>query len=248
MNITEKEFASGLEELVFRARFQGGFLKREEVNEIFAEADLNEEQVKLVFDYLLSKGIGVDEPLKDSDFLSKEQMDIFAEYQKELEEIEQISEDTKRAFVMAAMNNDSAVYPALINFYLPKVIEIAKLYADQGIMIEDLIGEGNLAVAEGVTMLGAMETPDEADGMIIKLIMDAMERIISEDFEENDSDSKLAVKVNAIADKARELSEDFGRKVTVDEIVENSSFSRKAVLDAIKVTSNKIDDIDYQED
>lgn len=248
MKINENEFAELLEELVYQARFQGGFISKDDINKGFESASLNDEQFKLVFDYLKAKGIGIDEPLAESDFLTREQRNIFEEYQKELSDIDIISESTKRVYVMEVMNNDNSHYSELVNYYLPKVIEIAKLYVGQGPLIEDLIGEGNLAVAEGISMLGAMEKPDEADGMVAKLIMDAMENLISEDFEENDADNKLATKVNAISDKAKELSEDLGRKVSVDELVENSSFSKKAIVDAIKITSNNIEYIDFQED
>lgn len=248
MKINENEFAEVLEELVYQARFQGGYISEKDINKGFESASLNDEQFKLVFDYLKSKGIGINEPLPESDFLTTEQRNIFEEYQKELSEVDIISESVKKAYVMSAMNNDSSHYSELINYYLPKVVEIAKLYVGQGPLIEDLIGEGNLAVAEGIPMLGAMENPDEADGMIVKLIMDAMENLVSEDFEENDADNKLANKVNAIFDKAKELSEDLGRKVTVDELAENSSFSKKAILDAVKITSNNIEYIDFQEE
>lgn len=248
MENNEGLFARILEDIKYSARSQGGFIKEEDIKASFEELHLSDEQLKMVHDYLISNNIGINEPLNEEDILSSSEISILDEYESELKNIEIISESQKEAFVMAAMNNDSTVYEKLISFYLNKVLEISKLYVSQGVSLEDLIGEGNLAVAEGVTMLGALESPKEADGMLVKLIMDSMERIISETNKDNLSDQKIIDKVNKVADEAAKLFKEFGRKVTVEELVDNSKLSRKAVLDAIKFSGNKIEDIEYYGD
>lgn len=122
--------------------------------------------------------------------------------------------------------------------------EIAKLYAGQGVYLEDLVGEGNMAVAVGVTMLGALEHPSEAEGMLGKMIMDAMEEYIAENAEESDKSKKIADKVNRVADAARELSEELRRKVTVEELMEESGLSRRAIEDAVRMSGGKIEDLE----
>lgn len=244
MNITEAQFAKILEDIKYEARVRGGFIPKEEVYNFFGNMELTDEQFGLVFEYLKANKIGVDTPLEDAEVQSEETISILEEYKSELAELELMNDGQLKATIMAAMNNDVSAQTALISQYLPKVIEIAKLYTDQGVSIEDLIGEGNLAIAEGVTMLGALEEPEEADGMLVKLIMDAMEECISENFEETKKDEKIATKVNKVADAARKLSEELGRKVSVDELVENTSLSKKAVLDAIELSGKKIEDIE----
>ena len=196
MENNELKFAKILEDIKYVARAQGGFIKEDDVYEALDEMDLSKEQYQMVFEYLNNNKIGIDKPLDDAQILSTPERDLISEYTKDLNSIMGISDGEKEAYVMAAMNNDKEAMQKLINYYLPKVVEISKLYLEQGVMLEDLIGEGNLAVAEGVTMLGALETPDEADGMMIKLIMDAMENSISINLTEHSNDEKLASKVN----------------------------------------------------
>lgn len=248
MDNNEVKFAKILEEIKYRARSAGGYIPKSDVILAFEELDLSKEQLDMVFDYLKKNNIGIDEPMDSSEYLSDEDMDILKEYEDELALIPEISDGQKRAYVMAAMNNDSSAKDKLVMHYLPKVIEISKLYSSQGVLLEDLIGEGNLAVAEGVGMLGALEEPDEADGMMIKLIMNAMEELISENLDEKTKDEKIAEKVNHVSEIAHELAQSFGRKVTVEELAENSKLSKKAIIDAVKMSSNKIEDIDYKED
>lgn len=248
MENNQVKFAKILEDIKFNARSAGGFVKESDVYEAFGDMNLSDEQYNMVFDYLKEHKIGIDAPLDDAEALSKEERTIIDTYTDELSLIQKLSDGEKEAYIMAAMNNDKEAISILANHYLPKVLEIAKLYVGQGLALEDLIGEGNLAVLEGVSMLGALESPSEADGMIYKLIMDAMEDSISEDYNERMNDEKLSSKVNNVADKAAKLSEEIGRKITVDELVENTSLSKKAVLEAIKLTGNKIKDIEYTQD
>ena len=88
-------------------------------------------------------------------------------------------------------------------------MEIAKLYSGQGVFLEDLIGEGNVALTIGVTMLGCLEHAKEAEGMLGKMIMDAMEDYINENMAEEDKDKKVLSKVKKVSRKAKELSEEL---------------------------------------
>ena len=84
------------------------------------------------------------------------------------------------------------------------------------------MGEGNLALSFGVTMLGSLEKPDEVEGMLGKMIMDAMEEYIAEHAENSKIDKRVEDKVNKVADKARELAEELHRKVTTEELMEET--------------------------
>jgi len=57
-------------------------------------------------------------------------------------------------------------------------------------------------------------------------------------------DKKVETKVNAVADKARELSEELRRNVTVEELAEESGMSVKTINDAIRMSGFKIENID----
>ena len=80
--------------------------------------------------------------------------------------------------------------------------------------------------------------------MIGKLIMDAMEEFISENAEESKKDKKIADKVNKVADAAAQLATELRRKVTVEELMEESGMSRKSIEDAIRMSADKIEDLD----
>ena len=146
------------------------------------------------------------------------------------------------------MAGDLDAQQRLVEAYLKDVIDVAKLYAGQGVSLEDLIGEGNVALAVAVSMVGSLEKPSEAQGMLAKMMMDAMENLIDEVALNEKQDKKVADKVNDVADKARELAGEMHRKVTVRELADETGLSVKAIQDACRMSGFKIEDIDYAED
>lgn len=236
-------FAQTLEQVKNRAREQGNCISEEQVKEAFATLALNEEQFRMVYDYLKQNKIGIGEPVNPDDYLSEEEADYLEDYFRQLKELPEVSEGEKEAITLSAMAGDADAQNRLIQIFLPQVAEIAKLYAGQGVFLEDLIGEGNVALTIGVTMLGALEHAAEAQGMLGKMIMDAMETFIAENVEEENKDRKLADKVNKVAEKANELAEELRRKVTVEELVSETGMSRKAIMDAMRISADKIESI-----
>ena len=75
------------------------------------------------------------------------------------------------------------------------------------------------------------------------MALDAMEELISDEIGNRKTDDKLVNRVNTVADAARELASVLGRKVTVDELVNESKLSRKAIEEAIRISGGKIEDI-----
>ena len=107
-------------------------------------------------------------------------------------------------------------------------------------MLEDLIGEGNVALAVGVEMLGALESAREVPGTLAKMAMDAMEELIRETEDDHKVDSKIADKVNEVSEEAKKLAEALNRKITVEELVEETGLTEKKIKDAIRMSGNKI--------
>ena len=237
-------FAQTLEKVRKLAKEQQNCVSKEQVEEAFAQLELSQEQLQMVFDYLKAHKVGIGEPVDLDEYLSEEEVDYLEEYKKELELIEQVSEGEKEAITLSAMAGETQAQKKLIHLYLPQVVEISKLYTGQGVFLEDLIGEGNVALSMGVTMLGCLEHAREAEGMLIKMIMDAMESIIDETLQETDKDKRVVERVNKVADKAKELAEELRRKVTVDELAEETGMSKKAIQDAMRMSGFAIEDIE----
>lgn len=241
-------FAQTLEKVKGIAKEQGGCIGEAQVKEEFAALSLNDEQLQMVFDYLIKHKIGIGEPVNPDDFLTEGEKNYLQNYLDDLAGIPSYSQGEIEAFTIAAMAGESAAKQRLTEVYLKDVVDIAKLYAGQGVFLEDLIGEGNVALMSGMDMLGGLEKSCEAQGMLARRMMDAMEDYIRENASNERTDKKVADRVNLVAEKAEELARQLGRKVTAEELASESGISLKVIEDACRMSGYKIEDIEYAKD
>jgi RNA polymerase primary sigma factor len=153
----ELQFSKTLQKVKDLAKLSGNTISKEEVDEAFRELEFGEEQMKLVYEYLEKANIGIDKEVDTDALLTTEDQGYLQFYLEELQELPTVSEGEKEATILSAMAGDDGAQAKLIQILLPQVIDMAKLYAGQGVFLEDLIGEGNVALTIGVTMLGCFE-------------------------------------------------------------------------------------------
>ena len=237
----ELAFAKKIEEIRNLAKEQGNVLSQEQVEEAFAEIEITKEQLEPVYSYLKSKNIGIGEPADLEATLSVEDKNYLNEYLETIQELPKLTDGEKRAYAMSAMAGDGEGKLQIINCFLSQVVDIAKLYSGQGVLLEDLIGEGNVALTAGVEMLGCLEEPGEVDGMLGKMIMDAMEDYIVENTEARKADLQVVERVNYISDQAKELAESLQRKISIEELSEETGIKPEEIQEAIKYSGNKIE-------
>lgn len=241
-------FAKTLEKVKQQAREQGSCISEEQVREAFRELELSDTQLQMVFDYLKKQKIGIDEPVDADEYLTDTERSYLQDYLEEIAALPVYSPGEIEGYTIAAMAGEADAQAKLVEAYLKDVTDIAKLYTGQGVLLEDLIGEGNLALTFGVGMLGSLEKPEEAQGMLGKLIMDAMERHIQETASNEKTDRRVAGKVNQVAEKAKELAEELHRKVTPEELAAETGLSVKGIRDAMRMSGFKIEDLAYAEE
>ena len=240
----EMDFAARLEKIKQLARNQGGMIQEKQVRDAFADMHFDEGQMKLVFDYLAGQKIGIGEPLNPEDYLSEEEIDWLDSYLESLTGLAELSDGEKEAVLLSAMAGDGDARRRLTEIYLPQVVDIARLYAGQGALLEDLIGDGNVALSIAEQMLETAENASEAEGLIGSMIMEAMENHIAENTQQAQTGQKIADKVNRVADQARELAESLGRKVTLAELADETGMSLFELKEAVDLSGDAIEDID----
>ncbi len=245
----EKEllFAKTLEFIKKTAKDQGGVVSRQQVEAAFAPLNFGSEQLEMVYDYLGKQKIGIEEAVDPDAYLSQDDIDYLDTYLEELKLLPQASEGEREAITLSAMAGDKTAQNRLIELFLPQVVEIARLYAGQGAFLEDLIGEGNVALAMGVSMLGALENASEAEGMLAKLIMDGMEEYIGLSAEQSKEEQKALELVNKVSDAAKELFDDLRKKITPEELAKETGMDIEDIEEAIRLSGDTIEYFEGQQ-
>lgn len=239
-------FARSLEKIRRTAREQGNCITEEQVRQELSALNLGESQLQMVYDYLAKHKVGIGAPPGQEEYLTAQERDYLQDYLDELAALPEVTEGEREAYTISAMAGDALAKRRLTESYLKEVADIARLYSGQGAALEDLIGEGNVALAMGVEMLGSLEKPSQAQGMLAKCVMDAMEDLIREHEAKEKADKNVADKVNLVADKARELAKELRRKVTPEELQTETGMSMKAIRDAMRMSGFRIEDIEGQ--
>lgn len=242
--LNEATFSKLLMELKETAAVQGNVLTTEQVEEPFEAYNLNEEQMSLVYEYLKGAKIGVDEPVDLDAMIEGEDRRYLDMYLEELAKLPPVSDGKKEALLLSAMSGDMSVCNELIEAFLPQVVDIAKIYTGQGVLLEDLIGEGNVALTVLMDMLGSQDSAKSAEEMIVQMVMQAMESLIYENQNENESAGEWAEKANLVMEKANALADELLRKVSMEEVSKETGMSVEEIAEVLQVTGYKIEVID----
>ena len=242
----EQKFLSLLQETLKQARGNGGRISRDEIEEIFASLSLEKSQLEQVEGYLKAHKIVVGTQAGDLDALPREEKDFLTSYLEMLSDIPELSDSVLEAVKISAMAGEHSAQKELSEQMMKAVVDIAHLYAGQGVSIEELIGAGNEALVTGVRLLGHLESPQEVEGELGRRIMDSMEDLISMMLDDHAQDRQMEDMVNLVADKARELAAELGRKVTPMELAGEGEVTAEQIEEAVRLTGGRIEDLDVQ--
>lgn len=244
----QQEFAKKIADLCDLAEVQGNVIFEDQLFEIFPEIKDDESKYGVIKEFLQEKKIGLNEKIGFENLITDDEKNYLEFYLEELDEQTPLSKGEREAYMLRAMAGEEDAQAIIMQDSLKSVVEIAKLYAGQGILMEDLIGEGNLALVSTVSLLGSCEKAEEAEGMLSGAVMDAMQDMIAANMDEQSEEEKALKKVIRISDAAKELAGDLGRKCTVDELANEMNVSVNQIIKALKLTANKIEDIEIPDD
>ena len=235
-----------LQKTLKEARENGGRISRDEISEIFSGLSMDRSQLEQMEGYLKAHKIVVGTQAGDVDALPEVERDFLTSYMEMLDNIPELSDSVLEALKISAMAGEHSAQKELSEQMLRDVVDIARLYAGQGVSIEELIGAGNEALVTGVRLLGHLDSPQDVDGEIGRRIMDSMEDLIAAMLDDNAMDRKMEDMVNLVADKAHELAEELGRKVTPMELAGEGDVTAEQIMEAVRLTGGKIEDLDVQ--
>lgn len=240
----QSEFIKRIGELTELAADQENVIFEDQLYDIFPETKEDSAKKQVLVDYLKEKKIGINEKIDTEEFMTEDEKNYLEFYIEDLKGAGELTSGEREAFRKSAIAGDPAAANIVLQDYLMNVVELAKLYAGQGVLVEDLIGEANIALVMGLNGLGSLEFHEEIDGYFGKIVMDSMQDAIARHMDELSEDEKLVKKVNKVSKAAKNLSELLGRKVTVEELCQESKMSRNYVISAMKLCGNRIEEIE----
>ena len=247
------EFLNRLGGLLTLAKEKGNQITIEEVENYFSDIEFTEEQMELVFDYLLSQKVVVKGYIKVSSSeteeeelqLTEEEEAYLREYMNDLKAFAKVSEAEKNSLYANALQGNQSAKDRLIEIYLKEVVQIAKEMYHKDIFLGDMIQEGNVGLILGVDMLTDVAS---AHGTITEQIRQGMQMLIEEYTEVHNQGKNMVEKVTRLDESIKALTEEMGRKVSIDELAVYMGMTEEEIEDILRLTGEESEESEEEEE
>lgn len=158
-------------------------------------------------------------------------------YQMYLEELDMIApcgetETRELAAELAKQNHQAA--ERLIEGKLKFVLALAKEYAEQGVLMSDLVQEANMILTIFTReFAGAADTYDTE---LERAVREQLEAAVTVQHQEKDIEETVTARVNVLQDISQMMAEELGREASVEELAERMKMTVEEIRDIMKLS------------
>lgn len=176
--------------------------------------------------------------------LSDEEIEFLKLYEDDMDAIPALPVEERKKYIAAAKKGDEDARGILIQDFMCSVVDVARMYAGQGVLLQDLIGEGNLFLVQFFKDIPSEADENNLETVVTEGLVKVYDELIKAASDEEKEQEKIIKKTEKVAAAAKALSAELGRKVTADELAEKTKISKKQIIDALKNTANKIEGLE----
>lgn len=231
-------------------RTSGEPLSEEEILAYFADMELDDNQKKLVLEYL--KNPQPEEIVSDDeaeeiescenavDSQEEESEDstqsaVFKMYLEELSYLPDYSKEEENQMYESLLQGDESVIKMLSDCWLKRVLVIAKKYIEPKLNVEDLIQEGNMALFLTLQSLCGSEEKTDVEDVLEKAIEEGIMVYASEMNSERELENTILGKVSLVYEAKKLLTEENGCEPSVEELAAYTKMSVEELQDVIEM-------------
>ena len=259
-----QKFTERLRELVAQGKKKKSILEIQEINDFFADMELEAEQMEKVFEYLEANNIDVlrissDDDLdvdmdvimaEEADDVDMENIDLSVPdgvsiedpvrmYLKEIGKVPLLSADREIELAQRMEEGDEDAKKELAEANLRLVVSIAKRYVGRGMLFLDLIQEGNLG------LIKAVEKFDYHKGYKFSTyatwwIRQAITRAIADQARTIRIPVHMVETINKLIRVSRQLLQELGREPSPEEIAAEMNMPVERVREILKISQEPV--------
>ena len=161
-------------------------------------------------------------------------------YLEDLSAIDELGKEEEKELIDKIKNGDEHSKVRLIEGYLKLVVKIAKEYVNKGILIEDLIGEGNMGLMSGVNSINELVDHSNLSSYLENAIRETLIEVTKENTEQDKFAKRVMERANYLNSASNELAEDLGRKPTIKELSEYTKITVEEIIDILNMSGDSI--------
>lgn len=171
--------------------------------------------------------------------MTPEEKSFLAQYKKEIQALKLPDETEREGLCQKAIAGEPDAIGLLTQSYLPAIVKLAEEKWLYGLHIGDLIQEGSMAVFEAISELDKSPA-GEATSYIEEKLESAMEAFRQEHISTALEDSRIADKLNKLADAVEELSKDFGNEFSVEDLSAYTGFTVEEMKELVRIAGEEM--------
>lgn len=239
--IEKEKFMKVLSELIELAKEKKNILEMEEIKSFFQGIELQKEQFDSIYEYLAANKITVREYFSANELKEEKQEKEESFYIEQLQTIETYSEQEEKELYEQLLQGDKNAKEKLLQSKLGLVVEIAKQYENMGVLLEDLIQEGNIGLIMAVDFLFHSDRRENCEEVISDYIKQSICFAIDEQTDRKEKEDKMIAKTGLIGEAAKYLAQDLGRVATLKELAAFTNLSEEEIEKVLKFSPNTIE-------
>ncbi|WP_310604950.1 sigma factor [Anaerosporobacter sp.] len=178
--------------------------------------------------------------------LEQEEASYIRMYLEDLEAISPMIEGEIEGLLQSLRKGNRSAKERLLELHLREVVTIARSYQGRGIIVGDLIQEGNIGLMTALEEIytGANRVPTESVSdtteYILNRIRESMEFVIAEQQDDKILENRIVEKVNFISATMKELAEEYGREATIEELVQFTKIDKSEMEDILELAKDTL--------
>ncbi|MBS7008360.1 sigma-70 domain-containing protein [Anaerostipes sp.] len=234
-------FLKGMQELLEVAKAGGDKIRKKDILSYFEGMDITDEIEAMLCDYFVEAGVrveGYDRIPKKEQPEEETEPGVIRFYEEELAERGESDPETVRDLIVRLVSGED-VRNELIESLLTDVSLTAKKYTGRGVLLGDLVQEGNMGLIEAVYELDEKD-PRKAEEFLKASAEAAIKAAVSEQTNADSMGEQMAVKANRLDEAARYLAKDLGREATAKELADELSMTEEEVKEIMKMSLDAI--------
>lgn len=241
----KEKFLETLDELVNIAEINNRTITMDQIKKAFKDSDLGEDKFEPIYAYLAENKISIknyfpaqEKNINESEE-SKEESAYLQMYLDDLDAVNECDDSELMSLYQKIKSGDETAKTRMIEGNLKSVVSISKEYRGQGVIIGDLIQEGNIGLMNAVTTLTNLDCNNVKE-YLVKEIRNFIEATILENNSENNVEQEAIIKVNRLSRAAKELEEELGRHPDVLEVAKYMNTTKEEVEDILRLSKDAL--------
>lgn len=236
----EQDFLTQLKDLRDYAGTKENHLSKKEIKEYFGEMDLTKEQLDQIIKYLSEHNIEVGGQKRKTEQISSEDSAYLKIYRQEINQLPKRDAEELNAIYARLKNGEEDVVEAAIEAHLHRVVTLANKYRSRGVLLEDLIQEGNLELIMCIhSLLGNTEI-EEHRKEIERQVKARMIELVDEAMASEGVENTILAKTNLIHEATKALAEEMGELADIHELAEYTKMTEEEIMEIIELSLDEM--------